>query len=141
MTCREHYQKQLDKGKITFPHKEDSKIKCFQSYELFKLPDNRRKSCEYDFGVFWHRALFPAERWRISWIASTGELYAVCLSYFKLDSVDFICILLGCIPDLKAVRERMQGCDIGLEGNVLDVFFPFIDWDCLEVLGSHIGLK
>jgi len=131
MTCREHYDKLLQSGKIVF--KSRKIIKSFQSYREFKKLDNRRKSLEYDFGVMWHREAFPLERWRVSWIKTTGELYAVCFSYFYNRDIDSVCVLLGCIPELEAVKERMVGWDFGFKGNVLEVFFPYVDWGMLEL--------
>jgi hypothetical protein len=58
----------------------------FDSIEKFYAadPEGRRNSAEVDYGVHWTDPPIPGElpengrRWRVSWVANTGEIYAVC---------------------------------------------------------------
>ena len=64
----------------------------------------RDLSPEIDFGVWWKLESGDPSRWRVSWVADTGELYA------KDQSPESNCFLfLGHFPGRKAIEQRMIG--------------------------------
>ena len=111
----------------------------FQSYTAFKSDIVRSNSKEWDFSVQWHRNAHPFERWRVSWIQDTGEIYAVCFTHKYKDS--FLCILLSKQPTLEFAQAYMAKAT--KEGNhynklVLDKVFTFIDWDKVDNLIKRV---
>lgn len=54
--------------------------KRFEGMEAFCRDDPRRASSnEIDFGVLWNAGLGFPSNWRVSWVATTGEVYALHL--------------------------------------------------------------
>lgn len=86
------------------------------AYDRFINEKIRKESLEVDFGVWWgltERSSFN-DKWRVSWIENTGELYACC-------ERKNIAIVLGIFKTRKEVEERMKGWSD--EKQVLKDFF------------------
>ncbi len=83
-------------------------MKFQNDYEKWIKEPTRAKSGEVDFGANWllhgqdQQPQFP--RWRVSWIADTGELYAVELTR----SMDRF-IPLSTISDRSSVENALDG--------------------------------
>lgn len=110
----------------------------FQSYRDFMLDPVRRTSPQYEFSVMWHRNQHPLERWRLFWIEKTGEIVAVCQSYFYKQSL--ICIPLTIQPTLVFAQQYMnRATEKGEDFNklVLDKVFTFIDWSKVDELKNR----
>ena len=50
-------------------------VQDFPNMDAFYVDLRRRRSPEADYGVFWYDDN-PLERWRVSYVQATGEIYA-----------------------------------------------------------------
>lgn len=79
-------------------------------YQHWAAAPERKASVEVDFGTWWNlygdaQAQPTDARWRVSWIADTGELYAVELRGARLDRY----ILLGYFDDQESMDAALAG--------------------------------
>jgi hypothetical protein len=88
------------------------------SEEEFFKDEKRRKSPEVDFGAWWGLLNRNDEKWRVSWIEDTGELYAACRGTV---------IVLGVYKTREEVEERMRGWE-EQRNQVLASFFNLDGW-------------
>lgn len=86
-------------------------LRIRDDYQEWINEPKRKHSPEIDWGVWWRLSLPPQtvdagfnQRWRVSWIDGTGELYAKEL---YPGSEKFI--LIGVYPTREAVEARMEG--------------------------------
>lgn len=105
----------------------------FLPYSPFKTDPIRHKSVEVNFGVQWHREYHKVERWRISWVEDTGELYAVMLGNTYDGEIELPCVILGKNKELKAF-DNIRNLDF--RQMVLEKVFPWINWGTVN---KHIG--
>ena len=86
-------------------------VQLFDSIDAFyddAEPHERRYSPEVDFGVHWTDPALPNEipgalpRWRVSWIANSGEVYAV-------RDWDGPVRLYGAVQGQEAVEDFLDG--------------------------------
>lgn len=68
-----------------------------------------RQSIEVDYGFWWSMETRLDQRlppfWRVSWIANTGELYAVDRTRNRF-------FVIGVLPTRQAVDEAMEGWEL-----------------------------
>lgn len=86
-------------------------------YERFINEKVRKESPEVDFGCWWglEKRDSESDKWRVSWIENTGELYAYCWT-------KNIAIVLGIFKTREEVEERMKGWS-DFNNQVLKNFF------------------
>jgi len=61
-------------------------VQTYADLETFYTVDpKRRLSPEYDFGVWWKDSAFGT--WRVSWVADTGEVYALRRGFEKSETI------------------------------------------------------
>jgi hypothetical protein len=80
----------------------------YASLEAFRTAGGptRARSVEQHFGLMWRDGRRKRPRYRISWIESTGEVYALALSEFdELRKVQ----LLGVVPTLELLERLLNG--------------------------------
>ena len=78
-----------------------------QTLEEFLADDPRRRdSQEVDFGVRWRSGSFHWPVYRVSWIASTREVYAVAMNGQGLSRT---VIVLGSSPNREAILRALDG--------------------------------
>lgn len=66
-------------------------------YNEGSIGRKRERSPEYDYGVWWRDSL--GAQWRVSWVAETGEIYALRLGHAQsLSRDDGPLMLLGVVP-------------------------------------------
>ena len=73
--------------------------------EFYDAVPARRSSGEVDFGVMWRSGLSHWPQYRVSWIAATGEVYAVALA----SGLNAGVVVLGKAPDRAAVDRALEG--------------------------------
>lgn len=79
-------------------------FQVFDTLEAFYRDQRRARSGEVDFGVWW---TLPEQRWpnwRVSWVAATGEVYAVAQTH-AMGPV----VARGGFPTREAVEAALDG--------------------------------
>jgi hypothetical protein len=92
----------------------------YESVDAFRAAGGpvRALSIEHHFGVMWRDGRRKRPRYRISWIESTGEVYALALSEFdELRKVQ----LIGVVPTLERIEGLLNGWQsLAYEESTLD---------------------
>jgi hypothetical protein len=82
-------------------------VSAFSSLDLFYRGDpRRRRSPELDFGVWWS---WEGERFRVSWLDSTGELIVVRLGH-------------GPRERMIRIQTHLDGIEALMDGERLEVY-------------------
>jgi hypothetical protein len=103
-------------------------------YEDFMNDEKRKASPEIDFGCWWGltERSFPADKWRISYIKDTKELYAYCWT-------KEVVIVLGKFENEEEVEKALNWRKLDFKDMIITKFFEIPIETILKL--NRLGVK
>jgi len=104
------------------------------NYKEFMENEKRKNSAECDFGCWWGltKRDYFTDKWRISWIRDTKELYAYCWT-------KEIVIVLGKFESEKEVEKVLNWKNLDFSDMVLTKFFNIPEETILKL--KEMGIR